>query len=159
MLPQGCRLVPVLTQSAYCRTGQWLQQTGLAGDDRSQNSTVLTVLRPHKAYLCDMMAQRQKQHYQTHLAEHSLRLLTMRAQACKGLGPTSILRCVTAEVRVLIVMGYKLTMDLCTECASLIWKTCWSLMSAPGQWGLSCLTTNLLPTETKISLGSKQLCI
>lgn len=111
-----------LSQLTAGQASLWLQQRGLVENQRSQNSSVLRVLRPHKAYLCDMMTQRQKQHDQTHWAGHTLRLLAMRMQAWKGLGPTFILRCVTTEIRV-IMMGYKLTTDLCTECASLIWKT------------------------------------
>lgn len=37
---------------------------------------------------------------------------------------------------VLAVMGHRLTMNLRPECASLIWKVCWSLVSATRMMGI-----------------------
>lgn len=65
-------LLSVVSQSAYCRTGQLVVAAeGLAENQRCQNSTVLMVLTSHKAYLGDTMAQRQTV-YQTQWAEHTL---------------------------------------------------------------------------------------
>lgn len=96
-------------------------------------------------------------HCQPHWAEHTPRPLTMRGQAGKGLGPTYILRGVTTEIWGLW-WGTN-SPGIYAQCASLTWKTFWSLTRALGQWGLSCLATELFPTEKRISLDPKQLCL
>lgn len=148
---QGCRLVPVLS---VCRltAGQatlLLQRRQVTGKQRGHNSTTLMV---------EKTTQGIDRPVQLDGSEAEIALPNPPGRAHFGTADhvgTGLEAVVTnippgmchhrSKECVLALMGWRLTMDLCPECASLIWKACWSLVSAPGRWGLSCLATKVLP--------------